>query len=65
MVDVVECVTGNICEAVLCPEGELCPNQKFCVNITAKTGPRRIYGTRRTTGWKLRLKGNEYGESRS
>jgi hypothetical protein len=35
MVGAGECQTGVICDSVLCAQGELCPNQKFCVNITA------------------------------
>jgi hypothetical protein len=34
-VDSSECQNGVVCESVLCAQGELCPNQKFCVNITA------------------------------
>jgi hypothetical protein len=34
-VDSSECQSGVVCESVLCAVGELCPNQKFCVNITA------------------------------
>ena len=39
MVDESECQGGVVCESVLCAEGELCPDQKFCVNVTATASP--------------------------
>lgn len=42
MIDVAECVSGDNCEAIICAEGELCTNQKFCVNVTAETGSHMI-----------------------
>jgi hypothetical protein len=34
-IDTTQCVSGDVCESVLCAVGELCPGQKFCVNVTA------------------------------
>lgn len=35
MVDVRDCVSGTVCEKVLCAPGEYCLDQRYCVNITA------------------------------
>jgi hypothetical protein len=42
ILDAADCVTGDDCEAVLCPPGEYCADQKFCVNVTATTGSGRL-----------------------
>jgi hypothetical protein len=34
-----DCQGGDVCESVLCAEGELCPDQKFCVNVTSTAIP--------------------------
>ena len=34
-IDTSQCLQGATCEQLICAQGELCPDQKFCVNITA------------------------------
>ena len=35
-----DCVSGDDCETVLCAPDQSCPNQQFCVNVTATAGSR-------------------------